>query len=795
MATASKTKPGKGFPHRVYKEEGPMLDTVGYGTFVVFPKQDVGKVATPIRVPTAFVGESPMPQTGSDTSEIIIDANSGIPIEEQREILVKINGIAEKNRRSLSAGAENRRGSGKHFKAKKNDGLFPVMVNFLAITALVGGLFALYSLQSEVYVQAREGTRVLNTTERVIIEEIRRKTNDLLLAKDLEIAILTSWLAEVDTQMELIARHEMLSLEQMITYDRLMVRQEELRMALALAREERSRILNESRRYEAVLQSQFNTRIQIETQMQEFAAIGEEPPLEQLSAYEQLRFQQEEFRAALTLMRTERYILLNEARAREAELQAQLDARHIIEAQLMEFAAIDDAWTPERQTAYEQLRFQEEELRAALVQSWEERSILLDGTRMREAELQAQLDAHVYEFDLRADTRAPELEAALNELAQLSMEQTQAERVEALIASLFASANRQLVENRFDDAGETLRELRVVLYTPAFQAIHTVQSRREIYIQATDALETLLGRYMIANQAIHTAMLQLYRDTETRAQDELAQVGALPPVVVPEIAVQDEAVQVGALPPTVIPEIAIQDEAVQVGALPPAVIPEIVVQGETVQLGREAEFELQQEVVRLTAELTAREYIINSMRTHMESPVQFVTQLESTIGTLQTTNATLNAQMSNLQQTNSALATQVSNLQSANSALTTQVNSLQTTNATLNTRSNTLEATNNTLQTTNMGLNTQLGTLQTTNSTLNTQVNTLNTQVDTLNAQVNTLNMQMDTLQANLGTQTRTSESLRQENQTLRQEVQFLQASNSNLSSLLSRLQQAVLDH
>jgi len=768
MARVSKTKPGKGFPHRVYKEEGSMLDTVGYGTFVVFPKQDAGKVTTPIRVPTAFVGESPIPQTGSDTSEIIIDASSGIPVEEQQEILVQINGIAEKNRRSLSAGAENKGGLGKHFKAKKNDGLFPVLVNFFAIAALVGGLFALYSLQSEAYVRAREGTRVFNTTERVIIEEIRRKTNDLLLTKDLEIAILTAWLAEVEAQLELIAGYEMLSLEQMITYDRLVVRQGELRVALALAREERSRILNESRRYEAVLQSQFNTRTQIETQIREFTAIGEEPPPEQLSAYEQIRLEQEEFRAALELTRTERSILLSEARTREAELQAQLDARHVVEAQLMEFAAIGDAWTPERQATYERLRSQEEDLRAALVQSWDERSIILDGTRIREAELQAQLDARVYEFDLRADTPAPELEAALNELAQLSMEQTQAERMEALIASLFASANRQLVENRFDDAGETLRDLRVVLYAPAFQAIHTVQSRREIYIQATDALETLLGRYITANQAMHTAMLQLYRDAEILVQDELAQVGAPPPVVIPEIAVQDEAAQLGALPPAVIPGIAVQDEAVQ--------------------LAREAEAELQQEVLRLTAELTAREYIIGAMRTHMEAPVQFVTQLESTIGTLQTTNATLNAQISNLQQANSALATQLSNLQSANSALTTQVNTLQTANATLNTRANTLDATNSTLQTTNTNLNTQLGTLQTTNATLNIQVNTLNAQVDNLNTQV-------DTLQTSLGMQTRTSESLRQENQTLGQEIQFLQASNANLSSLLSRLQQAVLDH
>jgi division protein CdvB (Snf7/Vps24/ESCRT-III family) len=41
-----------------------------------------------------------MKNNGVD-DEITFDSNSGISEEEQREILEKINGIAEKNRRSL----------------------------------------------------------------------------------------------------------------------------------------------------------------------------------------------------------------------------------------------------------------------------------------------------------------------------------------------------------------------------------------------------------------------------------------------------------------------------------------------------------------------------------------------------------------------------------------------------------------------------------------------------------------------------------------------------------------------
>jgi hypothetical protein len=51
--------------------------------------------------------------------EIRIDESSGISAEEQREILVQINGIAEKNRQSLAAGAGSDTGKEKKRKAKR----------------------------------------------------------------------------------------------------------------------------------------------------------------------------------------------------------------------------------------------------------------------------------------------------------------------------------------------------------------------------------------------------------------------------------------------------------------------------------------------------------------------------------------------------------------------------------------------------------------------------------------------------------------------------------------------------
>jgi chromosome segregation ATPase len=112
-----------------------------------------------------------------DDSGIVFDAKSGISEEEQREILAKINNIAEKNRLSLAEG-EKGEGKGKktRFKAKKSGGRFPIIVNIIAFTALAGGLIILISMQGKTDARIRTGTRVYNSAERALIEEIRRET-------------------------------------------------------------------------------------------------------------------------------------------------------------------------------------------------------------------------------------------------------------------------------------------------------------------------------------------------------------------------------------------------------------------------------------------------------------------------------------------------------------------------------------------------------------------------------------------------------------------------------------------
>jgi len=110
--------------------------------------------------------------SGEDRDEIVFDANSGISGEEQREILAKINGIAEKNRRSLAETAENgQEGNNRLFKAQNSGNLFPIAVNIAAVLVLAAGLLTLSIFHGKTDAQVRR-TKVYNSAEHALFDEI-----------------------------------------------------------------------------------------------------------------------------------------------------------------------------------------------------------------------------------------------------------------------------------------------------------------------------------------------------------------------------------------------------------------------------------------------------------------------------------------------------------------------------------------------------------------------------------------------------------------------------------------------
>jgi len=203
----------------------------------------------------------------TNNNEVVFDSGCGISEEEQREIFAQINAIAEKNRLSLAAGANDvsvkgkKKGSKRRFKAKKSGGGFPIAVNIAAIAALAGGFFALYTLQGKTDAEVREGTKVYNTAERALIETIRKETSSRLEEKESEISVIASQLEDIDAQLrELHSSNQELSVEQKAAEEKLMSLQTEYRSALTSVQDERSRILEEARAREASLQSQLESR-------------------------------------------------------------------------------------------------------------------------------------------------------------------------------------------------------------------------------------------------------------------------------------------------------------------------------------------------------------------------------------------------------------------------------------------------------------------------------------------------------------------------------------------------------
>jgi len=201
--------------------------------------------------------------------DIVFDDKIGISVEEQQEILSKINGITEKNRKQLSqTGSQIAQSKGKIIvSAKKNGAVFPLAVNICAVAVLLCGAFLLIFFNQKNDAQIRTGTAVYNLTERALIEEIRKDTEEKIAAKEREMESIISRLNNVDDELsKLYSNNQTLTTEQIDAQKKLLILQNAFRDQLAALQDERSQILESSRSREARL------RAQLEERTKEFAA-------------------------------------------------------------------------------------------------------------------------------------------------------------------------------------------------------------------------------------------------------------------------------------------------------------------------------------------------------------------------------------------------------------------------------------------------------------------------------------------------------------------------------------------
>ncbi|MDR0473733.1 MAG: hypothetical protein LBH43_08720 [Treponema sp.] len=211
--------------------------------------------------------------------EFQFDVSGGFSVEEQQEILDKINSLSVEKSLVPKADIET--------KAKKRSFLFPLTVNIAAVIFLALGFSFLSFFHSRTDLDIREGSAVLDLTERKLIQEIRLEMNRRLGEKEHEISDILFRLEEAGAEYrELELSAASLSDEQKERAGYLLRVQEDYRNTLLNLHNERARILEDSRQREQALRVQAEERARelssrIEQGEASLAAVTEE--LERLS--------------------------------------------------------------------------------------------------------------------------------------------------------------------------------------------------------------------------------------------------------------------------------------------------------------------------------------------------------------------------------------------------------------------------------------------------------------------------------------------------------------------------------
>ena len=253
------------------------------------------------------------PHLAAKPEPIVFDESSGISKEDQKEVIKEIEKAASRNK--LAAGP-------KAFvlKAQKKGIMMPLLVNLLAVFLLAAGGGVLYYFYQRGETTLKAEAAVITTAEGKLIEELKKESEEKLLAKNREIDQIQGRLSAIDKEREDLA-HNMEA--------KVAAREQELRRSLEAALEaEREKL-----RLQGVPEQDIGRRLeQLETEksaelqakIDGFRRQAEE---EKAQAENELKALQQEYQASLAQANTERQKVQEEAQQRESELKSQLEAR------------------------------------------------------------------------------------------------------------------------------------------------------------------------------------------------------------------------------------------------------------------------------------------------------------------------------------------------------------------------------------------------------------------------------------------------------------------------------------
>ena len=242
--------------------------------------------------------------------EFAFDPDSGITVDEQKEIRREIEKVASSSRMAV-------RPDMFAVKAAKRGVLFPVIVNVGAILVLAVGLGVLYFLFQRGETQAaRQDTQTI-TAEGKLLEQVKRESEARLQEKNSQINQIEGRMAEIDKQ-----RQDLQS-----NMDaKVQAREAQLKAEMAAQMDaERARLQKQGLSDQAIQKRMADLQAQQDAsfnqQLGAFRAQADADRRKSEAALQDLRSQ---FASDLAKANADRQQALNDARQREADLQAQL---------------------------------------------------------------------------------------------------------------------------------------------------------------------------------------------------------------------------------------------------------------------------------------------------------------------------------------------------------------------------------------------------------------------------------------------------------------------------------------
>ncbi|MDR0641877.1 MAG: hypothetical protein LBG07_05385 [Treponema sp.] len=205
------------------------------------------------------------------------------------------------------------------------------------------------------------------------------------------------------------------------------------------------------------------------------------------------------------LIREIRRETARELDAKEAEIDDFLAKLAGVDNELRELLSNNQELTAEQKVVEANLRRLQEEYTANISSLEDERSLILEASRAREASLKAQLDERAAELAAQAERSREALSSAQQEIDRLSSDQEKGAAIESQLSGLYVRAAAAINGGNLREASATLNAMRDFINTPSFQGIRSVQPRRAFYFSSISTLEGLIALSEKLNNAVAAA--------------------------------------------------------------------------------------------------------------------------------------------------------------------------------------------------------------------------------------------------------------------------------------------------